>query len=84
MNSEADFVLVDHGAGGTGESFDWSLLKNMKRDYLLAGGIGPANVKEAIALLHPYGVDASSLLETEGVKDRQKILEYVRNAKEAV
>ena len=84
MNSEADLVLVDHGAGGTGESFDWSLLKNMKRDYLLAGGIGPANVKEAIALLHPYGVDASSLLETEGVKDRQKILDYVRNAKEAV
>ena len=70
--SLADYVLLDSG-GGTGETFDWSLINNIKRDYFLAGGLTPENVTEAIKTLHPFGVDASSSLETEGYKDKEKM-----------
>lgn len=76
--SSADYVLLDHGAGGTGEAFDWTLIKNMNRPFFLAGGIGPDNVREAIAQVHPWAVDMSSKVETAGKKDREKILEAVR------
>lgn len=80
--SAADLVLLDHGIGGTGEAFDWSLLKECRRDFFLAGGLTPENVSEAICLTHPFCVDASSSLETDGHKDRDKIRRFaaaVRN-----
>lgn len=73
--SSADMVLLDSGAG-CGEVFDWSLLKDMKRPYFLAGGLTPENVSHAIKSLHPYGVDASSSLETEGLKDSIKMTAF--------
>lgn len=74
--SSADMVLLDAGAG-CGEVFDWSLLKDMKRPYFLAGGLTPENVSQAIKRLHPYGVDASSSLESEGLKDSIKMAAFV-------
>ncbi len=80
--SAADLILLDHGAGGTGESFDWSLLKNCQREFFLAGGLTPENVGEAICLAHPFGVDASSSLETEGHKDPEKIQRFAEAVRE--
>ena len=75
--SSADMVLLDAGAG-CGEVFDWSLLKDIKRPYFLAGGLTPKNVADAIDRLHPYGVDTSSSLETDGVKDKLKMAAFVK------
>lgn len=82
--SPADLVLLDHGAGGTGERFDWTLLHGMARPFVLAGGLTPQNAAEAIAQARPYAVDASSGCETNGVKDPAKMLAFVnaiRNVK---
>ena len=76
-NSAADEILLDHGAGGTGESFDWSLLKNCRRRFFLAGGLTPDNVQLAIEEAKPYAVDVSSSLETDGKKDPCKIRRFV-------
>lgn len=75
--SPADLILLDHGAGGTGQCFDWSLAAAVRRPYLLAGGLGPGNVNAAITALTPWGVDMSSGVETDGKKDREKILAAV-------
>ena len=75
--SPADLVLLDSGAGGTGRAFDWALLENFKRDYLLAGGLGPENAADAVERLHPYGVDVSSGIETAGKKDPEKMAAFV-------
>lgn len=71
--SPADFILLDKGQG-SGEVFDWSLLKDVKRDYFLAGGLNPNNLREALELLNPFGVDLSSGVETDKLKDSEKIL----------
>lgn len=70
--SSADMVLLDSGQG-SGKSFDWSLLKTFARPYLLAGGLYPQTIPEALNNLNPWGVDLSSGLETNGLKDREKI-----------
>lgn len=75
--SSADFILLDHGTGGTGQAFDWTLAAALDRPYFLAGGLHPGNAAVA-AELRPYAVDVSSGIETEGVKDRQKMVEFVR------
>ena len=79
--SEADEILLDAGAG-TGTVFDWSLLRNMERRYFLAGGLNPENVREAIRDLHPYGVDVSSGIETDALKDRTKMAAFVAAVRE--
>lgn len=68
----ADYVLLDSGSG-SGETFDWSLIKNVGRDYFLAGGLTAENVGEAVKMLSPFAVDASSCLETDGFKDFTKM-----------
>ena len=70
--SPADLVLLDSGQG-TGRSFDWALLANATRPYVLAGGLGPENVADAVRELHPWGVDMSSGIETNGEKDPSKM-----------
>ena len=74
----ADFLLLDNGSGGTGESFDWSLVRKVKKPFFLAGGLKADNIEQAIATTSPYAVDLSSGVETGGVKDRDKILKIVR------
>ncbi|MBQ6505231.1 MAG: phosphoribosylanthranilate isomerase [Flexilinea sp.] len=78
--SSADFVLLDAGAGG-GKTFDWDLLDNFSRPCFLAGGLGPENVREAIERCHPYAVDVSSGIETDGFKDEVKMEAFVKNVK---
>lgn len=75
--SEADFILLDKGTG-SGQTFDWNLVQEIKRPFFLAGGLGPENLTEAIERLNPYAVDMSSKVETDGVKDRKKIAEAVK------
>ena len=82
FESSADMVLLDHGKGGTGERFDWSLLEGRKQEredkpFFLAGGLTPENIPEAVRRYGPYGVDLSSAVETDGRKDREKILAAV-------
>ena len=72
--------------GGNGISFDWQLIKNLKlkKPFVLAGGLSPDNVAEAIRLTRPNGVDVSSGVESApGIKDRQKIFDFVHAAREA-
>ena len=76
----ADLVLLDSGKG-TGKTFRWELLKGFDRPYVLAGGLNPDNVEEAVEMLHPYGVDTSSGVETDGIKDSEKIRLFVERAK---
>ena len=75
--SSADYVLLDAGMGD-GKTFDWSLLMEMKREYFLAGGLNTDNIKDAIETLKPFGVDVSSGIETNGVKDKDKMLSFVQ------
>ena len=79
--SSADTVLVDSGTG-SGKTFDWKRLSEIKRPYFLAGGLGPDNISEAVRTLHPYGVDVSSGVETDKLKDSKKMEEFVRNVRE--
>ncbi len=81
--STADYVLLDSGIGGTGRVFDWTHLQKMKRPYFLAGGLTVENVRPAVERLRPYAVDVSSGIETEGLKDRMKMREFVRQVRGA-
>ncbi|MBE5857246.1 MAG: phosphoribosylanthranilate isomerase [Lachnospiraceae bacterium] len=74
--SSADYVLLDSGAG-TGMTFNWQLIKGIKRPYFLAGGLNPENVAEAVKTLNPYAVDVSSGIETDGLKDEAKMADFV-------
>lgn len=81
---EADLFLLDayseKARGGTGERFDWGLAKSLKGrgNILVSGGLAPENVGEAIRLFQPYGVDASSSLEsTPGIKDRERVRRFI-------
>ena len=77
IDSSADMLLFDayhkDDRGGTGEVFDWSCLDEFERPFMLAGGIDSTNVARAIRTVRPYGIDISSGIETDGVKDDEKI-----------
>lgn len=82
QNSSADMVLIDSGKG-SGKVFDWELLSHLKRDYILAGGLGIENVSEAVETLHPFAVDVSSGVETDRFKDESKINDFCNAVKQA-
>ena len=82
QESEADLVLLDSGAGGTGEVFDWSLIRQIHRPYILAGGLDPENVRAALEQTHPYAVDVSSGVETAHCKDPEKIRQFIHAVRE--
>ncbi|HPJ01751.1 MAG TPA: phosphoribosylanthranilate isomerase [Candidatus Limiplasma sp.] len=75
--SRADQVLLDGGAG-EGKPFDWRLADAFPRPFILAGGLTPDTIPCAIQTLHPMMVDLSTGVETDGVKDPDKILAAVR------
>jgi phosphoribosylanthranilate isomerase len=75
--TNADYILVDSGAG-TGKSFNWKLLgsKKINKPWFLAGGVNLKNIEQAMEL-NPFAIDISSGAETDGIKDREKILQLV-------
>ncbi len=75
QSSKADFILLDSGKG-SGQSFDWELIKNISRPYFLAGGLDHENITTAVRSLKPYAVDLSSGIETDGVKDKKKMTAF--------
>ncbi|HPT28450.1 MAG TPA: phosphoribosylanthranilate isomerase [Bryobacteraceae bacterium] len=87
-DSLAEAFLIDTPSGeergGTGRTFDWALVEGLGGRIILAGGLGPENVAEAIRRVRPYGVDACSRLESSpGLKDRVKVMEFIRAARSA-
>ena len=90
MESEADYLLLDNGTG-TGEAFDWSLIRDAEalkhgaaaKPWILAGGLGPDNVAEAVRRFRPFAVDLSSGAETDGWKDPEKMARCVQAVREA-
>lgn len=76
-DSNSDYLLLDSGKG-SGKTFDWSLIgKDLDKEFFLAGGINSENVVQAIDEFSPFAVDLSSSLETDGVKDENKIKEIM-------
>ena len=67
--------------GGTGESYDWTLVKGLSSNLILAGGLDGSNVAQAIRTAQPWGVDACSRLEsTPGKKDHVKMAQFLKAA----
>ena len=85
IDSSADMLLFDayhkDERGGTGEVFDWSSLDTFERPFMLAGGIDSTNVARAIRTVRPYGIDISSGIETNGMKDDKKITAFTKIVK---
>ncbi len=81
QDTVSDYLLLDHGTGGTGQRFDWGLIGTMTKPYFLAGGLNTGNINQALTSTHPYAVDLSSGVETDGRKDRKKILAMVRRVR---
>lgn len=85
--SDVDYLLLDSGDGGTGEQFNYKLLQeigNLKKPYFLAGGLNPENLENAVQQLQnnqPYALDLSSGIETNGIKDLDKIKKAVEAAR---
>ncbi len=78
---DAQAILLDSQAvgvyGGSGQTFDWGSVKYQgRKPVILAGGLNPRNVKQAISVVRPYAVDVSSGVETDGRKDLQKITRF--------
>ncbi|MBR3574556.1 MAG: phosphoribosylanthranilate isomerase [Lachnospiraceae bacterium] len=81
-SSPADMIMFDSGAG-SGETFDWSRIKDCKRPFILAGGIGPGNIIQACEALKGsglYAVDMSSSVDKGGHKDEALVLQAVNEA----
>lgn len=84
--NQADYLLFDSlspSRGGSGKIFDWKMVSAyQEKPFFLAGGLGVENIEEALKVVRPYAVDASSSLETDGVKDPVKMQEFVAKIRE--
>lgn len=84
---DCEYLLLDawqeegEMAGGNGRSFDWNLVQAIGKPFFLAGGLTSANVAQAIRMTEPFGVDASSCMETDGFKDFDKMKTFVEGAR---
>ena len=77
----ADFLLLDNAKGGTGLSFNWSLIEDTEKQFFLAGGLNAENITNAISCVTPFAVDVSSGVESNGSKNPEKIIEFVRRVR---
>lgn len=84
---DCEYLLLDawqeegEMAGGNGRSFDWNLVQAIGKPFFLAGGLTSTNVAQAIRMTEPFGVDASSCMETDGFKDFDKMKTFVEGAR---
>lgn len=83
LDSPADYLMVDSGKG-SGQILNWQAIPSITRPLILAGGLTPENVNQAVQLVKPDVVDVSSGVETNAAKDPKKITEFIKNAKEAI
>ncbi|KUP06434.1 N-(5'-phosphoribosyl)anthranilate isomerase [Bacillus coahuilensis p1.1.43] len=86
INYPADTILLDAKGdkyrGGHGTVFDWNILHSLKgQRFILAGGLSVENIEQAKKEVDPYWVDVSSGVETNGIKDSQKIRQFLQLAK---
>ena len=83
VSSQADYLLFDAPVAGSGQTFDWDLLKDQKiqQDFFIAGGLTVDNVRQARETFQPYALDVSSGVETDGRKDIEKIKACIEGAK---
>lgn len=80
LESEADYLLFDSGAG-SGQSFSWELLLGVKRKFFLAGGLSLENIEKAMQEVGAYALDLSSGAETDGIKDLAKMSKIVQTVR---
>lgn len=80
LNYDVDYYLLDNKISGSGECFDWSLIKQLDKPFFLAGGIDLINLNDALKI-NCFSLDVSSGVETKGIKDRNKIIEIVRRVR---
>ena len=76
-NTCADYILLDNKSGGGGKAFDWKLIGEVKKQFFLAGGLNMGNIEPAINKINPFAVDISSGVETNGLKDGEKIISII-------
>ena len=83
VSSQADYLLFDAPVAGSGQTFDWDLLKDQKiqQNFFIAGGLTVNNVRQARETFRPYALDVSSGVETDGRKDIEKIKAFIKGAK---
>jgi phosphoribosylanthranilate isomerase len=89
VDCPAEALMLDGPAGelygGSGKTFDWSRAAAIRKRIILAGGLDASNVAHAIALAHPWGVDACSRIESApGRKDHRKMSDFLEAAKAAL
>ena len=81
---DCEYLLLDawskegEAAGGNGRTFEWSLIKALEKPFFLAGGLTVDNVQQAVRMTSPYGIDASSCMETEDCKDLNKMKAFAQ------
>jgi phosphoribosylanthranilate isomerase len=84
LKKQKHIFMIDASAreryGGTGRKFDWRLAKPIASEFpvIIAGGLNPSNVAEAIRIISPWGVDVSTGVETKGIKDMEKIGKFIQ------
>lgn len=83
LRDERDYVLFDNVKPGSGKPFNWDAFRPPHgMPWFLSGGLNPQNVQAAIHKLKPYGVDVSSGVETNGIKDKRLIEEFINQARD--
>ena len=84
--TSADYLLFDAPVAGSGQTFDWQKLEtqNFTKPFFIAGGLTVDNVADAIRFFHPYAVDVSSGVETNGKKDQEKIKRFIERVKHGI
>lgn len=84
--TSADYLLFDAPVAGSGETFNWQELEsqNVTKPFFIAGGLTEDNVADAICFFHPYAVDVSSGVETNGKKDQEKIKRFIERVKHGI
>lgn len=80
INRPCEYLLFDSEKGASGKTFDWSLLPQTDKPFFLAGGINACNIGDAMKY-NPYCIDVSSGVETDGYKDKKKIIEIIRRVR---